>query len=68
MQNDGGSHTDIYYQIDFNKGTSVKCADIYAGLEGYVYTGKVLFSKKLNEITKRGISATITFSPANIAS
>jgi len=52
MQNDGGSHTDIYYQLDLNGNIVKKCEDKYVGLKGYEYQGKILFSKELNDIEK----------------
>ena len=52
MQNDGGSHTNVYYQIDFNKSTVQKCEDKYVGFDGYEYKEKIIFSKKLSETEK----------------
>ena len=52
MQNDGGSHTNIYYEIDLNENNVAKRADKYVGFEGYEYKEKMIFSKKLNETEK----------------
>ena len=49
---DGGSHINIYYQIDLNKNTVTKCEDKYIGFKGYEYEGKILSSKQLNEKEK----------------
>lgn len=49
MQNDGGSHTNIYYLVDLNINKVTKCEDKYIGFEGYEYKGKVLYSKELSE-------------------
>lgn len=54
MQNDGGSNTNVYYQIDLSSKKSVKMEDKYVGFEGYEYQGKVISEKTLSdeEITK----------------
>ena len=52
MQNDGGSHTNIYYQIDLNEKSIIKCEDKYVGFKGHEYKGKIIFSKKINDIEK----------------
>lgn len=53
MQNDGGTHYDTKYEIDFNKKSAVKYESYYEGFEGYKYLDKVLYTKKL---TKKDIS------------
>ena len=40
MRDDGGTHYNIYYEIDLQKSTVKKCEDYYEGLDGYVYKGK----------------------------
>ncbi len=49
MQNDGGSHIDIYYQIDFNKKLSIKFQSKYVGLKGYEYEAKNVNEKNLSD-------------------
>ena len=39
MQNDGGSHINIYYQVDLQNNIIKKCQDEYKGFKGYVYKG-----------------------------
>ena len=53
MQNDGGSNTNTYYQIDFNKNKIIKCVDKYVGFEGYEYKGKILYSKEISKKEKQ---------------
>lgn len=55
MRNDGGSHTNLYYQIDLNENKVIKCEDEYAGFKGYKYEGKVLDVKKLNAKEKQDL-------------
>lgn len=52
MRNDGGSHDDVYYQIDLNTNIVKKCEDVYVGFKGYEYRGKVLNQKTLNKTEK----------------
>lgn len=52
MRNDGGSHTNVYYQIDFNENKVTKCEDEYVGFKGYIYKGKILYSKDISEKEK----------------
>ena len=63
MLNDGGSHTNQYYDIDFENMNVVKYEDIYKGFEGYIYKGKKLYEKQLkrseNEKLKKLISKII---------
>ena len=60
MLDDGGSHTNQYYDIDFENMNVVKYEDRYKGFEGYVYKGKKLYKKQLkkneNEELKKLIS------------
>lgn len=49
MQNDGGSHTDVYYQIDFSKKVSIKLQSKYVGFEGYEYEAKNVNEKNLSD-------------------
>lgn len=54
MQNDGGSNTNVYYQVDLSSKKSVKMEDKYVGFKGYEYQGKVISEKTLSdeEVTK----------------
>ncbi len=49
MQDDGGSHINDYYQIDFDNNQVTKCEDKYVGFKGYKYKGKILYTRNLNE-------------------
>jgi len=49
MQNDGGSHTSTYYQVDLEKKKIYKCRDSYKGFEGYKTKGKIVNRKVLND-------------------
>ena len=49
MQNDGGSHMNDYYQIDFDNNQVTKCEDKYVGFKGYEYKGKFIYTKNLSE-------------------
>ena len=53
MQSDGGSHTNIYYQIDLNENKVIKCEDKYVGFKGYEYEGKILYSTQLSETEEK---------------
>jgi len=55
MQNDGGSHTNIYYEIDLENGTVKQLQDQYKGFEGYVYKGKINYSKNLTADEIKGL-------------
>lgn len=57
MQNDGGSHTNIYYEIDLNENTIVECADKYVGFKGYEYERKIVSTKKINDIEKNELKS-----------
>ena len=57
MKNDGGSHTNIYYQIDFNENQVIKCVDQYIGHVGFECQGKVLYSKEISEKEKQELKA-----------
>ncbi len=59
MQNDGGSHMNNYYQIDFDNNQIIKCQDKYVGFKGYEYKGKIIYTKKLNEKEKSEIKSLI---------
>jgi len=59
MRNDGGSHTNTYYQIDLNENKVIKCEDKYVGFEGYEYEGKILYSKKISEKEKQDLKLII---------
>ena len=49
MQNDGGSHMNVYYQIDLQNNTVTKFEDKYVAFEGYEYQGKIIYSKNLSK-------------------
>jgi len=48
LQNDGGSHHNIYYVIDFNTKNIKKYEDYYVGFKGYEYKDKLIYEKTLN--------------------
>ena len=47
MLNDGGSHTNQYYEINFRNMNVIKYEDKYNAFEGYAYKRKKLYEKKL---------------------
>ena len=47
MQNDGGSHINIYYEVNVKSGEIKKLADSYVGFQGYEYEGKELYKKTI---------------------
>ena len=49
MQDDGGSHINDYYQIDFDNNQVTKCEDKYVGFKGYKYKGKIIYTRNINE-------------------
>jgi len=76
LQNDGGSHSDIYYEIDLNKNEVKKFEDLYIGFKGYEYQGKLIYNKSINSsiamnlgdlldnlISKEDINDTNNYSP-----
>lgn len=46
---DGGSHTNDYYEIDLDSRTITELEDEYKGAKGYLYIGKVLEKKTIEE-------------------
>ncbi len=48
LQDDGGTHYDRKYTIDFSKKTITKKEDYYKGFEGIQYKDKILYQKKLS--------------------
>lgn len=48
LRDDGGSHINVYYQIDLQDNSITKCQDEYVGFKGYKYKGKIIYSKILN--------------------
>lgn len=54
MQNDGGSYTNIYFDINLNDKKVIKKADKYVGFEGFEYEGKEIATKDLSsdEVTE----------------
>jgi len=48
MQNDGGSNTNIYYQIYLDENKIIKYEDRYVGFKGYEYKGKVIYKKNFD--------------------
>lgn len=57
MQWDGGSHTNIYYEIDLNEKTIVEYADKYVGFKGYEYERKIVSTKKINDVQKNELKS-----------
>lgn len=57
MKLDGGSYTNIYYQIDLNENQVIKCEDKYVGFKGYEYVGKILYSKQLSEAEEKELKS-----------
>ena len=49
LRNDGGSHTDIYYEIDFEKNKFITYSSEYVGLEGYKSKDVILDEEKLSD-------------------
>ena len=48
VRDDGGSHTNIYYQIDLDNNSVIKCEDVYVGFKGYEHEGKIIATKELS--------------------
>lgn len=48
LLNDGGSHQNIYYQIDLEKKVVKKYEDKYIGFKGYEYKEKLIYEKNIN--------------------
>ena len=57
MQNDGGSHINVYYEIDLNENTIIECADKYVGFKGYEYERKIVSTKKINDVEKNELKS-----------
>lgn len=53
LQNDGGSHYNVYYKVNSNKGIIKKYEDHYIGFKGYEYKKKLVYSKKTNSKIKK---------------
>lgn len=50
LQEDGGSKTNVYYLIDFDKRQVQKCEDKYFGpMRSYDYQDKIIYEKKFDE-------------------
>lgn len=50
LQEDGGSKTNVYYLIDFDKRQVQKCEDKYFGpMQKYDYRGKIIYEKSFDE-------------------
>ncbi len=49
MQNDGGSHINIYYQVDLEEKVAYKLQDKYVGFKGYEYKGHLMNKKELSD-------------------
>ena len=50
--NDGGSNTNVYYQINLAERQVRKCEDKYSGpLHSYEYRGQVIYQKEFDERT-----------------
>lgn len=59
MQNDGGSHYDIYYEFDPKTEEITKLADSYVGFKGYEYQRKKLYSKTLTDNLKKQLMSVL---------
>lgn len=59
LLNDGGSHINIYYKINFSTKTITKYEDSYIGLEGYEYKGKIIYKKNIDINTNKRIKLLI---------
>ena len=59
LSNDGGSHINIYYKVDFSDNTITKYEDKYVGLKGYQYKEKKVYDKKLELSTSEVLKATL---------
>ncbi len=59
MQNDGGSHTNIYFEIDLNSNNVSVREDKYVGFKGYDYKRKELKNKKLSDEEAREVKTII---------
>ena len=70
MLNDGGSHTNQYYEINFRNMNVIKYEDKYNAFEGYAYKRKKLYEKKLksseNKKLKKYISKIIKEKQSNV--
>ena len=49
LRNDGGSHIDIYYEIDFDKNKIIKYSSEYVGFEGYKSKDNIMYEEKLSD-------------------
>lgn len=49
LENDGGSHTNIYYVVDFQTKIISKYEDRYIGFKGYEYKDKLIYEKELSK-------------------
>ncbi len=49
LQNDGGSYTSIYYQVDLDKRVAYKLQDKYVGFKGFEYKGRVVNKQEIYE-------------------
>lgn len=59
LQNDGGSHINIYYKINFSTKTITKYEDSYIGFEGYEYKDKIIYKKNIDINTNKRIKLLI---------
>lgn len=48
LQNDGGSHINVYYQVNLEKNKIIKYEDKYVGFKGYEYEEKIIYEKIIN--------------------
>lgn len=49
LLNDGGTHTNTRYEINFSKKKVTKLEDYYIGFKGYEYQNKELYTKDLTK-------------------
>lgn len=60
LQNDGGSKTNVYYLIDFDKRRVQKCEDKYFGpMHTYDYQGKIVYEKDFDEQFAQKLQGTL---------
>lgn len=59
LQNDGGSHINIYYLVNLKKNKIVKYEDKYVGLKGYEYKDKIVYEKYIDDTINTKLQDTI---------
>lgn len=59
LENDGGSHTNIYYVVDFQTRVISKYEDRYIGFKGYEYKDKLIYEKELSKDKAKELNSLI---------